>query len=195
MLSRFIRRRNSSGGHHASAQASLTDQERGLHQRAHPIPQQDPIGREVDVGFEAGAIQEVLLQVQRLPQAQLAGFLDRPSEQTLDHRAHFACRQPMGKALHLALGGHTDRVERIDSAEPLIERIARQLTTEPAIVLLQQGMQDRAAQRSTRALLELDLLTGAHGPLGRHAPSFQSPLDEISLHAPSHKRMSICSRC
>jgi hypothetical protein len=103
----------------------------------------------MDVRLQAGAIQEVLLHVQRLPQAQLPGLLHRAFEQSVDHRPHLLGGQPMGHALHLALGRHAHLVQRIDQAEPLIKRIAGQLTTESTIILLQQRPQERAAQGAT----------------------------------------------
>src|ERR1041384_1884926 len=52
-------------GFHAPAQASLANHQRGFHERAHSVSQQHPVGGEMDVGLEAGAIQKILLQVQR----------------------------------------------------------------------------------------------------------------------------------
>ena len=42
-----------------------------------------------------------------------------------------------------------------------------------------ESFQDCAAQRPTRALLELGLLLGGHGPLGRRFPTFQGALHEV----------------
>ena len=74
-------------------------------------------------------------------------------------------------------------VHRIDLTEPLIERIARQLTTEAALVLLQQGAQERAAQGPARALLELPLFHRRHVLRRRARPSVQGALDKVPLRA------------
>ena len=87
----------------------------------------------------------------------------------------------MGKALDLALGGHTHLVQRIDQAEPLIERVAGQLATEPAIILLQQGPQDRAPQGPSGTLLKLLLLQRGGFPRPRTRPACQSTLDKVPL--------------
>ena len=74
-------------------------------------------------------------------------------------------------------------VHRSDLTEPLIERVARQLTTEAAIVFLQQGAQQRAAQGPARALLELPLFHGGQLLRWRSRPSVQGALDKVPLRA------------
>lgn len=88
----------------------------------------------------------------------------------------------MGHALELALGGHANLIQGIDQTEPLIEWIAGQLTTEPAIILLQQGPQERAAQGPPRALLELQLFQGRDGSRCPGGPAFQGALHKVPLH-------------
>jgi len=137
----------------------------------------------MDVGLQTGAIHEILLQVHGLLQAQLLGRLHRPFQEPVDHGPHLLGRQPMSKALHFALGGHPDLVQGIHQAEPLIEWIAGQLATEPAIILLQQRAQQRAAQGPARPLLELALLDGRDFSCRRRVPSCQGALDKLLLHS------------
>ena len=170
-------------GLHAPAQASLADQPRRFHQRAHSIPQQHPVGRKVDVRLEAGAIQKILLQVQGFLEAQLAGLVHRTFEQSVNHLTHLPGVKPVSKALDLALGGHAHLVQRIDQAEPLIERVAGQLATEPAIVFLQEGPQHRAPEGSPGTLLKLLLFLRRGLPLGRTLPAGQSALHKVALGA------------
>jgi hypothetical protein len=61
-------------------------------------------------------------------------------------------------------------------------RVARQLTTQPAVILLQQGPQDRAPQGPARALLKVQLLQRARFPCPGHFPACQSALDKIPFH-------------
>src|SRR5439155_16063416 len=102
---------------------------------------------------------------------------------SVDHLAHRPGAKPVSKTLQLALGGHPNLVERIDQTEPLIERVAGQLTTESAVILLHEGAQDRAAQRPPRTLLKLALLPGRRLRFGRPLPVGQGPLDKVLLHA------------
>jgi hypothetical protein len=168
---------------HPCAQARRTDQPRRFHQGAHAIAQQHPVRREMNVGFEAGAIQKIRLQIQGLSETQRARLLHRPMEQSIDHLAHLWGRQPMGKTLHLALGGHLHQVQRVDPAEPLVEGVAGQLAAEAPIVLLHEGPQDRAPQGPPRTLLKSSLLQRRRLGFREPLPAGQGALDKVPLHA------------
>src|SRR6266851_6003944 len=137
----------------------------------------------MDVGLETGAIQKILLQVQGFLETQFAGLVHRTFEQSIDHVAHLLGVKPVSKTLDLALGGHAHPVQRIDQAEPLIERVAGQLATEPAIVFLQEAPQHRAAQGSPGTLLKLLLFPRRWLPPSPTLPDCQSALDKVPLHA------------
>jgi hypothetical protein len=56
---------------HAMLEPLLADELHRFHQGASGVPQQDPIDGVVDVGAQAGSIQEGGLQIHRLGQMQL----------------------------------------------------------------------------------------------------------------------------
>ena len=60
---------------HAVFESLLADQSHRFDQRARGVAEQDPVDGKVDVGFQAGGIQEVTLQIQRLLQLQLLRLL------------------------------------------------------------------------------------------------------------------------
>ena len=53
---------------HALLQPLPADEERGFHQRARDVAQEHPIDRKVNVGLEAGGIEEHLARIHRLEQ-------------------------------------------------------------------------------------------------------------------------------
>ena len=53
-------------GAHPALQPGFADQFGGLHQRAHPVAQQYPVHRKMNVGLQAGGVQKVALQIQGL---------------------------------------------------------------------------------------------------------------------------------
>ena len=79
----------------------------------------------------------------------------------------------------MRLGRHSNLIQRIDAAKPLVEDVAGQLTTEPPIILLEQSSQEIAAKGTARALLELQLFVRAGLALALPIPLFQGALHEI----------------
>ena len=70
----------------------------------------------------------------------------------------------------------------------MIERVAGQLATEPAIVFLQESAQHRAAQRAAGTLLKLSLFVCRRFVCARAVPAGQGALDEVPLHAPGAQK-------
>ena len=66
----------------------------------------------------------------------------------------------------------------------MIERIAGQLATEAPVILLEQRPQNRAAQRSARSLLKLNLLAGRRGLSLLGSPRVECAPHEILLDTP-----------
>jgi hypothetical protein len=180
------------GRFHPALESLLADEQGGFHQGAHPVAQQHPIHWKMDVGLQRGRIQKIVCQVQRLPQAQLAGLIQGAAQKTVDDLPHLLSRQPVGIALQLALGRHLNLIQGIDQTKPLIEGIARQLATETSIVLLQEGAQNIAAQGAAAALLKPLLLPGRGGPAGRFKPALQGPFDKLPFQsAAAQKRVDL----
>jgi len=71
MQSRLMRVRNVLRFFHPVLESLAANELHGLHQGAGGVAQQDPIDRVVNVGAQAGRVQERALQIHRLGQAQL----------------------------------------------------------------------------------------------------------------------------
>src|SRR5439155_26215043 len=104
------------------AQALSSDQTDSLHQRFGGIAQEDSINRIVDVGLDAGRVQEANLQVQWGAQAQLFGMAMGLLLELVEQRANRGLIGPLRIALESAVGGYLDVIQFAQSAEVLQQR-------------------------------------------------------------------------
>src|SRR6266568_1697685 len=145
MLSRLIRRRNSSG---ASILAFKPSRRMSL--TAFIRVRVASLNNTQSTGKCTLAFKQV---VSRKYSSRSTGSL------TFNDLAHLRCLQPMRKALHFALGGHPHLVQRINQAEPLVEGISGQRAAKASIIFLQQRSQKRATQCPPATLLKSLLLS------------------------------------
>jgi hypothetical protein len=72
-------------------------------------------------------------------------------------------------------------IDGIDQTEPLVKGIAGKLAAEAAEILLQQGPQERAAQRTAGTLLMFALLSNGVLPIG--GPLFERARHKLPFHS------------
>ncbi|MDO8540749.1 MAG: hypothetical protein Q7S40_09970 [Opitutaceae bacterium] len=163
-------------------QALVANQRDGLHQGAGGIAQQHPIDGIVDVGLDAGRIQEASVKVDRLFQPQGLGLSVRLPEQFVDEPIERGLVGPVGIALQGALVGDNDAVELGCPAEVLEEGAVGEADSEAAKVLLQERAQEIATQSAAGVELEVQLDTGADRRVTLR-PGFEAVGDETSFAA------------
>ncbi|PYJ91136.1 MAG: hypothetical protein DME62_15845 [Verrucomicrobia bacterium] len=166
------------------AQALSSDQTDSLHQRFGGIAQEDPINRIVDVGLDAGRVQEANLQVQWGAQAQFFGMAMGLLIELVDQRANRGFIGPLRIALESALGGYLDAIQFAQSAEVLQERAIGQTDGETPKVFHDQSARDVTPQGA--AGMDLNLALGFGGDVLEWAtglPVFETRRDELFLNA------------
>ena len=138
--------------------------------------------RIVEVGLEAGGIQEGALQVQRLGQMQTLRGRGTLVEEMADEGAHFGFGPPQVITLEGAFAGNPDDINLADQTEVLQERTVGQAGGQAAEVFFEQQPGDLAAQGPLAVKLVVLLRLGADF-FALAQPAAEVGLQELSFQA------------
>jgi len=146
---------------HAVLEPLATNQLDGFHQRASGVTQQNPIDRIMNVGAQAGGVEEGTFQIHRLGQGQPLGGGGAHAQELLNHWPDLGLGPPLVVTFERALAGHGDAGQFTEAAEVLEQRAIGQAGGKAAIVLGHEGASDVAAQRASAVALAVLLGLGA----------------------------------
>ena len=134
----------------------------------------------MDIGFDAGRVQEASLPIQRSTQAQFLWVEVSLWGELIDKPAHRSLIAPLRVALQRALGRHLNPIQFVHTAEVLKQRAVRQANGKTAKIFHDQSACDITAQGATRMDLNLALSFGRYVfEVGAGLPLFEAVGNEL----------------
>lgn len=177
---------------HAVPQAGAPDEEGGFHEGAGGVAQQDPVDGIMDGGFEAGAVEVDVAEVDGLGEAEInglgifAGAGEEADEAGVDG-AQAGFVNPMGEAVAGAFGKGFDAIDPADAQEPLQQGAVGKTNAEVPVVHFFEMAGDVASQGEDGALAEvIDLLGSVLD--GIKAAMLHGEGDEVLLQAGTNEQ-------
>jgi len=138
----------------------VSDETDGFHQTSGGIPQQNPIDGIVDVGLDAGGVEEASLQIQCRSQSKLFGMQMSLLGELVNQGLKGGWIGPLRITLERTLGRHADSIDLTDPAEMLKEWTVGQTDSKTSEIFHEEGAHDIAAQSPTSMDLNLALSLG-----------------------------------